>query len=55
MYEALTVYETLYYAAMLRLPQNLGAAKKVERVEAVIGALGLDKCRNTIIGALVLV
>ena len=44
------MYETLYYAAMLRLPRSMSHVDKVARVDAVITALGLDKCRGTIIG-----
>jgi ABC-type multidrug transport system ATPase subunit len=51
LYETLTVHETLYYAAMLRLPSTMSAAQKCERVENVILSLGLDKCRDTIVGA----
>lgn len=51
LYETLTVHETLYYAAMLRLPASMSAQQKVQRVEDVIAALGLDKCRDTIVGA----
>lgn len=51
LYETLTVYETLYYAAMLRLPASMATAQKCERVENVILSLGLDKCRDTIVGA----
>ena len=51
LYETLTVYETLYYAAMLRLPSTMSVAQKCERVENVIVSLGLDKCRDTIVGA----
>ncbi len=50
LYESLTVYETLYYAAMLRLPQHMDHAAKTERVETVITALGLSSCKDTIIG-----
>ena len=50
LYENLTVYETLYYAAMLRLPREMPDADKVARVNAVIAALGIESCRNTIIG-----
>ena len=50
LYEQLTVFETLYFAAMLRLPSNMSRATKTERVETVIKALGLNTCRNTIIG-----
>ena len=50
MFESLTVHETLYYAAMLRLPSSMSKQEKKQRVEVVIQALGLIKCRNTIIG-----
>ncbi|EIE22543.1 hypothetical protein COCSUDRAFT_16269, partial [Coccomyxa subellipsoidea C-169] len=50
LYETLTVFETLYYAAMLRLPSTMTSAQKCERVENVILSLGLDKCRDTIVG-----
>lgn len=44
------MYETLYFAALLRLPSNMNIAEKIERVETVISTLGLSKCRNTIVG-----
>ena len=50
LYEALTVWETLYYAAMLRLPRTMSTPQKKERVGEVVAALGLAKCRDTIIG-----
>ena len=50
LYESLTVYEVLYYAAMLRLPSTMTVADKRHRVDTVIKALGLDTCRDTIIG-----
>ena len=48
LFESLTVYETLYFAAMLRLPQKMPRKQKLDRVETVLKALGLVKCRNTI-------
>lgn len=50
LYESLTVYETLYYAAMLRLPQHMDHDAKTGRVDTVITALGLSSCKDTIIG-----
>lgn len=50
LYETLTVTETLNYAAALRLPRGMTAAQRRERVEDVISALGLGKCKDTIIG-----
>lgn len=52
LYESLTVYETLYYAAMLRLPQHMDHSAKTDRVDTVIAALGLVSCKDTIIGEL---
>ena len=50
MYESLTVFETLFYAAQLRLPRHFTLAQKKERVNTVITALGLTSCKDTIIG-----
>eukprot|EP00803_Ostreobium_quekettii_P006485 evm.model.scf_157.4 EVM.evm.TU.scf_157.4 scf_157:83416-93168(-) len=50
MYASLTVEETLYFAAMLRLPKTMTRFEKKERVESVISTLGLTKCRDTLIG-----
>jgi len=50
MFTDLTVYETLYYAALLRLPKFMTKEEKLGRVEAVISSLGLEKCRDTLIG-----
>ena len=51
LYESLTVYETLCFAAMLRLPSSMTRAQKVARVADVIQSLGLGRCKDTIIGA----
>jgi ATP-binding cassette, subfamily G (WHITE), member 2 len=46
----LTTYETLYYAALLRLPREWTREAKLQRVEMVLDGLGLGKARDTIIG-----
>ena len=51
LYEALTVWETLWYAARLRLPRTMPLAEQAGRVTMVVTALGLQKCRDTLIGA----
>jgi ABC-type multidrug transport system ATPase subunit len=50
LHESLTVWEVLYYAAMLRLPRTMSKADKKERVSTVIKALGIESCKDTIIG-----
>ena len=52
LYESLTVWETLYFAAMLRLPREFTTEQKKQRVAKVIAALGLNRCKDTIIGEL---
>ena len=46
----LTIYETLYYTAMLRLPRAMSKREKAKRVEAVILTLGLQSCRDSSVG-----
>lgn len=50
LFSTLTVYETLYYAAFLRLSSKMHSTEKVKRVEAVIFTLGLSRCKDTIVG-----
>ncbi|GLI64950.1 hypothetical protein VaNZ11_008355, partial [Volvox africanus] len=50
LYETLTVYETLLYAGLLRLPRALSLDEKRQRVEGVMAGLGLSWNRDTIIG-----
>eukprot|EP00268_Persea_americana_P001450 TRINITY_DN10449_c1_g1_i2.p1 TRINITY_DN10449_c1_g1~~TRINITY_DN10449_c1_g1_i2.p1 ORF type:complete len:661 (-),score=57.66 TRINITY_DN10449_c1_g1_i2:408-2390(-) len=50
LYPHLTVTETLVFAALLRLPDTLSRAEKVEHADLVIGELGLGRCRNSMIG-----
>ncbi|GIL50151.1 hypothetical protein Vafri_6284 [Volvox africanus] len=51
LFAELTVYETLYFAALLRLPRSWSVADKLARVDLVIEGLGLERCRDTIIGS----
>lgn len=46
----LTVMETLTYAALLRLPKSLTKQEKENRAFAVIDELGLERCKDTMIG-----
>ena len=48
-----TVYETILFAAMIKLPGTSAAdvASKMERIEHVIDQMNLDKCRDTLVGS----
>lgn len=50
LYENLTVRETLYYAAMLKLPRSMSVKEKTRRVDLTIKALGISDCQHTIVG-----
>ncbi|XP_073055495.1 ABC transporter G family member 14-like [Primulina eburnea] len=50
LYPHLTVFETLLYTALLRLPNSLTKEKVVQHVEHVITELGLVRCQNCMIG-----
>ncbi|XP_028755015.1 ABC transporter G family member 14-like [Neltuma alba] len=50
LYPHLTVFETLLFTALLRLPNSLTRDEKVEHAERVIVELGLTRCRGSMIG-----
>ncbi|CAN8326112.1 unnamed protein product [Cochlearia groenlandica] len=50
LYPNLTVTETLVFTALLRLPNYLKRQEKIKQAEAVVTELGLDRCKDTIIG-----
>ncbi|KAJ4899404.1 ABC transporter G family member 9 [Raphanus sativus] len=50
LYPHLTVTETLVFTALLRLPNSFKKQDKIKQAEAVVTELGLDRCKNTIIG-----
>ncbi|MCL7049809.1 hypothetical protein MKW94_007233 [Papaver nudicaule] len=50
LYPHLTVAETLVFTSLLRLPDSLTKEEKVEHAEHVINELGLNRCRNSMIG-----
>ncbi|XAR65366.1 Monosaccharide-transporting ATPase [Bertholletia excelsa] len=50
LYPHLTVFETLTYTALLRLPDKLTREEKIEQAELVMAELGLTHCRNSILG-----
>ncbi|KAJ9153615.1 hypothetical protein P3X46_027040 [Hevea brasiliensis] len=49
-YPHLTVVETLIFTALLRLSNSLTKENKIKLAEAVINQLGLNRCKNSIIG-----
>lgn len=49
-HSSLSVYETLYFTAMLKLPQYLSVAEKEDRVKRAIKALGLQGCMHSRVG-----
>jgi ABC-type multidrug transport system ATPase subunit len=51
---ALTVRETLRYAAILRLPRTMSRRSKLARAEQVIKMLGLEDCADNLVGGPVL-
>lgn len=50
LYPHLTVSETLWYTALLRLPRALGAGEKRAQAEAVARELGLTKVAHSMVG-----
>jgi ATP-binding cassette subfamily G (WHITE) protein 2 len=46
----LTVFETLSYAANLRLPKGFSKDQRSDRVEEVLNLMGISYCKNVIIG-----
>ncbi|XP_055957578.1 uncharacterized protein LOC126824736 isoform X2 [Patella vulgata] len=50
-YSNLTLWETLYFTAMLHIPEKVPTSEKLRRIDAIIETLDLEKCRKTIIGA----
>ncbi|EJD39012.1 hypothetical protein AURDEDRAFT_187588 [Auricularia subglabra TFB-10046 SS5] len=47
---ALTVRETLHFAAIIKLPKSIPRREKVQRAEEVLVMLGLKECADNIVG-----
>ena len=47
---SLTVRETLYFAAYLRLPTHMSRKQKRARADEIISKMGLNDCADTLIG-----
>lgn len=50
LFEHLTVEETMNYAAGMRLPKEMSPDEKKKRVDSALSQLGLDGCRDTVVG-----
>ncbi len=50
-HKELTVYESLYYTARLRLPPDTGKDEIVQRIDAILDELGIADARDVIIGS----
>ncbi|CAH8275172.1 unnamed protein product [Arabidopsis lyrata] len=50
LYPNLTVTETLVFTALLRLPNSFKQQEKIKQAKVVMTELGLDRCKDTIIG-----
>ncbi|XP_045173292.2 uncharacterized protein LOC123534894 [Mercenaria mercenaria] len=49
-FSRLTLWETLYFTAMIRLPEHISRAEKIDRVDEIVNMLDIRKCVNTVIG-----
>ncbi|CAO2827246.1 unnamed protein product [Amaranthus hypochondriacus] len=48
--ETLTIREAIHYSALLQLPNSIPKSDKLTRADMVINKMGLEDCRNKIIG-----
>ena len=49
LYDELTVYENIMFAARMRGPADEDPARRQRRIEAVLRLLGLQECRNFVL------
>ncbi|KYQ91142.1 ABC transporter G family protein [Tieghemostelium lacteum] len=47
---SMTVFETLSFYAQLKMPREMPLEDKLQKVEDVISEMGLNRCRNTLVG-----
>ncbi|XP_052074941.1 uncharacterized protein LOC127712505 [Mytilus californianus] len=47
---SLTLYETLYFTAMIRIAESVSLKDKQTRIDDIVQALDLKKCLHTVIG-----
>ncbi|XP_060073038.1 uncharacterized protein LOC132552828 [Ylistrum balloti] len=48
----LTLWETLYFTAMIRIPDDVPKQEKIAKIQAIVEILGLQMCLHTIVGDL---
>jgi len=48
---SMTVFQNLYYHALLRLPASIAHEEKVKHVQHVVKVLGLEKVQDSIVGS----
>ncbi|KAK7478223.1 hypothetical protein BaRGS_00030481 [Batillaria attramentaria] len=46
----LTLWETLYFATMVYLPESIPRAEKMAKMDYIIDVLDLGKCKDTVVG-----
>ncbi|XP_060063730.1 uncharacterized protein LOC132544179 [Ylistrum balloti] len=46
----LTLWETLYFTAMIRIPDQVPQQEKIEKIYRIVDSLGLRKCLHTAVG-----
>ena len=46
----LTLYESLYFTAMIRIPESVTFDEKQKRIQNVVDSLDIQKCLHTVIG-----
>lgn len=50
LFESLTVWESVFYAARLRLPESIPLSEKRKAAADAIRSLGLERCQHVVIG-----
>jgi ABC-type multidrug transport system ATPase subunit len=46
----LTVMQTMTFAALLKIPGKISYKEKMKRIDAILKELGLEKCKNSLVG-----
>ncbi|XP_060084867.1 uncharacterized protein LOC132564208, partial [Ylistrum balloti] len=46
----LTLWETLYFTAILSMPETTSQEQKLQQIDSIVKSLGLEKCLHTVVG-----